>query len=374
MNNEPKALDVIIPLINPNEPEARLSALNFQDGQKVSRGDVIAVIETTKATEEIIAEEDGYFFLTSKIEGQIVHAGERLGVIADSPDWHIFTKDQLTLQEEHFSTDEGDKDLPPGIRITRPALKLAREHQIDLRTFQTNVLITEKMIKDHLFRSSADQQDHQRTDLPSILIFGGGGHGKTLIELLRNLREYKIAGIIDDGIPPGQEILGVVVLGGREQLVEVHQSGVRNAVNAVGGIGNIQSRIQIFDLLHEAGFFCPPLVHRTAVLEPSAKISSGVQILALSYIGSSAQIGYGVIVNTSTIVSHDCRIGDYSVISPGALIAGGVEIGRAVLIGMAVTINLGVRIGDGVRIGNGATIKADVPDGVIVRAGAIWPG
>jgi acetyltransferase-like isoleucine patch superfamily enzyme len=36
-------------------------------------------------------------------------------------------------------------------------------------------------------------------------------------------------------------------------------------------------------------------------------------------------------------------------------------------------VNLNVKIGAGVRIGNGATIKDDVPDGGIVRAGAIWP-
>jgi UDP-3-O-[3-hydroxymyristoyl] glucosamine N-acyltransferase len=40
---------------------------------------------------------------------------------------------------------------------------------------------------------------------------------------------------------------------------------------------------------------------------------------------------------------------------------------------MGVTINLGVKIGRGVRIGNSAVVKADVPDGAIIRAGAIWP-
>jgi acetyltransferase-like isoleucine patch superfamily enzyme len=40
---------------------------------------------------------------------------------------------------------------------------------------------------------------------------------------------------------------------------------------------------------------------------------------------------------------------------------------------MGVTINLGVVIGENVRIGNGATIKSDVPDGSLVRAGMMWP-
>jgi acetyltransferase-like isoleucine patch superfamily enzyme len=32
-----------------------------------------------------------------------------------------------------------------------------------------------------------------------------------------------------------------------------------------------------------------------------------------------------------------------------------------------------VLVGKDARIGNGATIKADVPEGRIVRAGSIWP-
>jgi acetyltransferase-like isoleucine patch superfamily enzyme len=40
---------------------------------------------------------------------------------------------------------------------------------------------------------------------------------------------------------------------------------------------------------------------------------------------------------------------------------------------MGATINLQVSIGAGARIGNGATVKSDVPERGMVRAGAIWP-
>ena len=50
-----------------------------------------------------------------------------------------------------------------------------------------------------------------------------------------------------------------------------------------------------------------------------------------------------------------------------------MQVGEGTLIGMGVTVNLRVRIGHGARIGNGATIKADLPEGGVVRAGTIWP-
>jgi sugar O-acyltransferase (sialic acid O-acetyltransferase NeuD family) len=210
-------------------------------------------------------------------------------------------------------------------------------------------------------------------DAQAILIYGGGGHGKTLIDLLRRLGNYRIAGIIDDGVPTGTMIMGLPVLGGVEALPELYQRGVRLAVNAVGGIGNLAIRVQVFRRLAAAGFVCPALIHPRAVVEASAMLAPGVQVFAQAYVGSEARVGFGGIVNTGAIVSHDCVLGDYVNISPGAILAGEVQVGSGALVGMGATVNLQVKIGAGARIGNGATVKADVADKGIVRAGTIWP-
>jgi UDP-3-O-[3-hydroxymyristoyl] glucosamine N-acyltransferase len=79
-------------------------------------------------------------------------------------------------------------------------------------------------------------------------------------------------------------------------------------------------------------------------------------------------------VNTNAVISHDCKIGAYTHIAPGALLAGHVKVGERTLIGMGVTTAIGVTIGDGVRIGNGASVLADVPNKVILQAGKTWTG
>ena len=206
-----------------------------------------------------------------------------------------------------------------------------------------------------------------------------------LIDLIRRLQVYRIIGIVDDGgtvvpcgtVVPGREvaqtIMGLPVLGGGDVLPNLRAEGVRLAANGVGGISNIAVRINIFQKLAQAGFACPTLIHVSATVEQSARLSAGVQSFAHAYIGSEAKIGFGVIVGTGAIVSHDCIVGDYAILSPGAILAGEVQIGKGVLIGMGATINLQVKVGDGARIGNGATVKADVPENAIVRAGGIWP-
>ena len=210
-------------------------------------------------------------------------------------------------------------------------------------------------------------------DPEAILIFGGGGHGKAVIDLLRAEGKYLIAGVLDDRLTPGELILGVPILGGSAVLADLRQSGLHLAVNAVGGIGNIGVRIKVFDQLAQAGFTCPAIIHPRAIVEPSAHLADGVQVFPLAYVGSAAQVGYGVILNTGAIVSHDCQLGDYTNLSPGAILAGEVTTGEGVLIGMGVTINLQVKVGHHARIGNGATVKSDVPEGGVVRAGTIWP-
>ena len=210
-------------------------------------------------------------------------------------------------------------------------------------------------------------------DNRSLVIYGGGGHGKTIIDLVRALGSYDIVGIVDDGLPMGSSVMDIKVLGGSDVLASLESKGIRQAVNAVGGIGEIGQRVKIFRTILEAGFNCPALIHPSAAIEASAQIDSGAQILPQAYVGTRAKIGFGVLLNSGAIVSHDCEIGDYAGLAPGAILAGGVIVGEGVQIGMGATINLQVSIGVGARIGNSAVIKRDVPAGVVVHAGQVWP-
>src|SRR5512146_1242488 len=134
----------------------------------------------------------------------------------------------------------------------------------------------------------------ERIDLDptALLVFGGGGHGKAVIEIVRAMRTHRLIGVIDDTLPPGSDVLGATVLGGSDTLKEWYDRGIRLAVNAVGGIGNVDVRVRIFDLLSGAGFTFPAVVHPGAVVEPSAVLEPGVQVLAQAYVGSSARIGF----------------------------------------------------------------------------------
>jgi acetyltransferase EpsM len=210
-------------------------------------------------------------------------------------------------------------------------------------------------------------------DPTALLVYGGGGHGKAMIELVRALGVYRLVGVIDDELPAGGEVLGVPVMGGRNALKEWHQRGVRLAANGVGGIGKPQDREKVFGVLAQEGFSCPPLVHPSAVIEPSAVLEGGVQVMPLAYVGGLVRVGFGSVINIGAYCSHDCVMGRVANLSPGATLAGNVHIGDFSQIGMNTTVNLNLTVGAGCMIGNGATVKADVPPGMRVWAGSVWP-
>ncbi|MBN2146943.1 MAG: NeuD/PglB/VioB family sugar acetyltransferase [Anaerolineales bacterium] len=359
-----EALPVHIPLLNPNEPEASLAALHVQQGQLVAAGDLLCTLETTKSAADLHAEGQGYIAGLTARQGETLRAGDVLCYLAPTPDWQppAAQAPQAALSE-----------LPEGLRITQPALILAQKHELDLSRLPAGVLITEKMVQEQLQPAKMYAPPASPFDSTAIIVYGGGGHGKALIELLRALGVYRIVGVVDDGVPAGEVVMGLPFLGGHEALPGLYAQGVRLAVNAVGGIGNVGIRISVFKHLAEAMFACPAVVHPRAFIEPSAVLSPGAQVFAQAYVGSEARIGYGAIINTGAIVSHDCQVGDYANLSPGAILAGEVQIGAGSLVGMGATINLRVRVGNGARIGNNATVKDDVTENGIVRAGATWP-
>ncbi len=359
---------IIIPLINPNEPEALLATLHISEGQHVSVGDLICTVETTKSTADVEAETDGYIVGLRFAAGVTVPAGDVLAYVAESPD-------EQAPESGYQTTDSSPQSpVPNGLRISKPALALAQQHGLDLAQFPAEIFITEKMVQARLENPVEKfALPESKFDSTALLIYGGGGHGKSLLELVRAVGIYRVVGFVDDGVLAGETIMGVPVLGGSDVLPDLYAQGVRLAVNAVGGIGVVSVRVKVFRRIAEAGIACPAVVHPTAFMEASAILSPGAQVFPHAYVGSDVTVGFGSIVNTGAIVSHDCQLESYVNISPGAILAGEVKIGDGALIGMGVTVNLGVSIGAGARVGNGATIKSNIPSNGIVRAGTIWP-
>jgi sugar O-acyltransferase (sialic acid O-acetyltransferase NeuD family) len=198
-----------------------------------------------------------------------------------------------------------------------------------------------------------------------VLIMGGGGHAKVLIDTLR-LRSARIIGITEaDPMKHGTEVLGVRVIGDDKTISE-HAPGTLLLVNGIGSVNLPKAREAVFEKFKEKGFTFATVVHPSAVVAPDVVLGEGCQIMAGAVIQPGSRIGMNTIVNTKASVDHDCIISDHVHISPGVTLSGGVTIGRMAHIGTGATIIQGIRIGHNCLVGAGAVVLTDTADDSVV--------
>lgn len=196
-----------------------------------------------------------------------------------------------------------------------------------------------------------------------LVILGGGGHAKVLIDAIESSAGPSIAGILDPSLRKGKRISGYPVLGSDDMLAELRDIRL---VNGVGTVKACERRKAVFEKCKKKSFVFSTVLHPGAYVAKTAKIGEGVQVLMGAVINAHARIGKDAIINTRAIIEHDCRIGGHAHVASGAILGGGVSVGECSHIGMGAKILQGVKIGRNATIGAGAVVTRDVADGKTV--------
>ncbi|MEW6600342.1 MAG: acetyltransferase [Nitrospirota bacterium] len=206
------------------------------------------------------------------------------------------------------------------------------------------------------------------TDKVKIIILGGGGHAKVLIEIIRLEGRYEIAGILDPRFEKGLVISGVPVIGGDDLLPGIlERDRIGYACIGIGSVRDNSLRKNLYEKVIQIGFAAPSLIHPRAVVSGSSKISEGAQVMANSVVQPCGFIGENTIINTGAIVEHDCNIGRHVHVCPGAVLSGECIVGDETFIGAGATIVNGIKIGKNVTIGAGSLVLNNIEDGAVVK-------
>jgi sugar O-acyltransferase (sialic acid O-acetyltransferase NeuD family) len=132
-------------------------------------------------------------------------------------------------------------------------------------------------------------------------------------------------------------------------------------------VGNNLLRKKIYEDLQKNNVPAANAIHPSAVIDAFANIAlQGVMIAANVTINPLAKIGTGAICNTGCIIEHECMVGEFAHIGPGAVLCGNVKIGDGTFVGANAVIRQSITIGKNVTIGAGAVVVKDVPDGLTV--------
>ena len=200
-----------------------------------------------------------------------------------------------------------------------------------------------------------------------ILLIGGGGHARVLIDLIQSKKVFSIHGILDPNIKKGKIICGFKVLGDDNELEELQKKGFLNLALGVGSKGNNYLRFKIWKKLISKGFIFPKLIHKNSHISKFALISEGSQIFNQSIINSGSYVGKNSVINNNTVIEHGCNIGSHVFTGTSATVCGDAKIKDLSFLGAKSCVLPEVEIGKEAIIAAGSLVNKDVKGGTRVK-------
>ncbi|KFL34228.1 MULTISPECIES: NeuD/PglB/VioB family sugar acetyltransferase [unclassified Sulfurospirillum] len=169
-----------------------------------------------------------------------------------------------------------------------------------------------------------------------ILLIGGGGHCKSVIDVIELENKYEIAGIIDKKECVGQDVLGYKIIGSDDNLEDLRHH-YSYALITIGHIKSAEMRIKFFEMLKVFGYVLPIIISPLAYVSKHAKIGEGCVIMHHALINSNVVIGQNCIINTKSLIEHDAIIEKCCHISTGAIVNGGAHVNMGTFYGSNAT-------------------------------------
>jgi sugar O-acyltransferase (sialic acid O-acetyltransferase NeuD family) len=199
----------------------------------------------------------------------------------------------------------------------------------------------------------------------TLVLVGGGGHCKSVIDVIEADGRYEIAGILDKTIPAGERILGHQVLGGDDLVPQLVDKGHAFLIT-VGQLHSADIRKELYRTIKNHGGSLPVIISPRARVSPHAEVGEGTVVHHSVVINAEAIVGRNCIVNTGAIIEHGCRIGEHCHISTGVVINGQVVLGSGSFVGSKSVVVNNITIGNGVFVGAGSVVISGLSDGSFV--------
>lgn len=197
-----------------------------------------------------------------------------------------------------------------------------------------------------------------------ILLVGGGGHCRSVLDCLLRAGSCREIGIIDQ--ESGGELMGVSVIGCDADLPRLFAAGWRAAAVTLGSVGDPARRRMLYQTLREIGFALPVIADPSAVIGLEVELEEGIFIGKGAIVNSGTRVGCCGIINTGAILEHDCTLGDFVHVGPGGVLCGGTRVEENTHIGAGAVVRQQISIGRSVLIGAGSVVIRDIPNGCTV--------
>jgi len=263
--------EILVPMVNINDEYVRVVEVFFNNGDKVQKGDLLAEIESTKASQELFAEDNGIILLKAQ-SGDELRVGQPLALLFESDsEYH----DYLVSQS---NTDTNDAQ--ENVLATKKAIDLAKRLSVDIKNIKPQGRIIKGKDVLNFFEAASIKEQLSRFDFPKA----GFLSNKNLEEQFEFIKQMNQKEKIDFYIKSGAKVGKDIILG--------------------KGVVIVADQI---------------------VIEDNARILENTTIRAKRvFIGKNALIGEGVSVNIK-----DFFLGKNSLVGDSSFLGGGDAFGPA---------------------------------------------
>jgi sugar O-acyltransferase (sialic acid O-acetyltransferase NeuD family) len=197
-----------------------------------------------------------------------------------------------------------------------------------------------------------------------LILIGGGGHCKSVIDVIEREAKWKIIGIIDQANVALESVLAYPIIGTDDDLEKLY-SPQRAVLITVGQIKSSAIRQRLFEHAKKIGYQIPSIISPSANVSKHANIGQGTVIMNFVHIGPNVVIGENVIINTQAVIEHDVSVGNHCHISTGAILNGNVTVKNGVFLGSRSVCKEGITIENNAVIGMGLSVRKDIPENTV---------
>jgi UDP-N-acetylbacillosamine N-acetyltransferase len=182
-----------------------------------------------------------------------------------------------------------------------------------------------------------------------IVIFGCGGHARSVADVILTHKSYSILCFVDDNALDNETIYGF----GVKKRITLNHSEI-----CIVAIGDNAKRKRVFESIDWRHLVS--VISDFACVSELSTIHHGAFIGNACHIGPEAVIGENTIINTASIIEHEVTIGNHCHIAPNVTICGKTSVGDLSFIGAGAVVIPEISICANSVIGAGSVVTKDI--------------
>ncbi len=171
-----------------------------------------------------------------------------------------------------------------------------------------------------------------------VLLIGSGGHPPVLLDMLIE-QEINVLGYVSPIPAVNQKLFSGLQWFKYDEDILLFDKLTIKLINGIGSLPGNTLRADFYSKYKDLGYSFARIISTAASVSRYATLAQGVHDMCGAIIQTGTCIGYNSIVNTGSIVDHDCTLGNNNHIAPGVTISGQVTSKENVHLGTGSSVD-----------------------------------